>query len=288
MTMMLKAPAKINIGLRILNKREDGFHNIETIFYPVHLYDEINVHISRSSTDTNSIIVKAERQAIPLSKTNSCFKAVEAIFKAFRITDTYRIDIFLKKNIPIGGGLGGGSSDAGAIIRYLLKYFNINLSENREKVMKAALEVGSDVPFFLIQKPCYATGKGEQLHLLNNFVLDYDILLVNPNQHVSTKWAYENLNFNGAESFEPVLSGVTQFNPEDKELFRNDFEKVVFEKYPVLLAAKEKMLGSGAVFASMSGSGAVIYGLFDKSDPGRIKSVCEEFLNNGSFAAIVS
>jgi len=288
MTMMLKAPAKINIGLRILNKREDGFHNIETIFYPVHLYDEIGIHISKSLTDKNSIVVKSEKQVIPLSKTNSCFKAVESIFKTFRITDTYRIDIFLKKHIPIGGGLGGGSSDAGAIIRYLLKYFNINLSENREKVMKAALEVGSDVPFFLIQKPCYATGKGEQLHLLNNFVLDYDILLVNPNQHVSTKWAYENLGFNGTESYEPILSGVTTFNPEDKELFRNDFEKVVFEKYPSLKATKEKLLSKGAVFSSMSGSGAVVYGLFDKANDGKIKSAYEEFKNDGSFAAIVS
>lgn len=286
--MILKAPAKINIGLRILNKREDGFHNIETIFYPVRLFDEINVHITNSNTDTNSIIVKAEKQTVPLNKSNTCFKAVEAIFKAFRITDKYRMDILLKKHIPIGGGLGGGSSDAGAIIRFLLKYFNINLAENRERVMKAALEVGSDVPFFLIQKPCYASGKGENLHLLNNFHLDYDILLVNPNQHVSTKWAYENLGFNEGDSFEPVLAGITTFNPDDKELFRNDFEKVVFPKYPILERTKEALLNKGALFSSLSGSGAVIYGLFNKSDKGKLISAYEDFRKAGDFAAIVS
>lgn len=286
--MILKAPAKINIGLRILNKREDGFHNIETIFYPVKLYDDINIHIAKSATDTNSIIVKTEKQSVPLSRNNTCFKAVEAIFKAFRIRETYKIEIILNKNIPIGGGLGGGSSDAGAIIRHLLKYFSINLAENRDKVMNAALEVGSDVPFFLIQKPCYATGKGEKLHLLNNFILDYDILLVNPNQHVSTKWAYENLGFKEGDSFPPALSGVTAFNPDDKELFRNDFENVVFKKFPLLQSTKETLLNKGAVFSSMSGSGAVIYGLFSKTDRDKLYSARNEFKEAGYFAAIVS
>jgi 4-diphosphocytidyl-2-C-methyl-D-erythritol kinase len=286
--MILKAPAKINIGLRILNKRGDGFHNIETIFYPVKLYDDINIHIAKSATDTNSIIVKTEKQSVPLSRNNTCFKAVEAIFKAFRIRETYKIEIILNKNIPIGGGLGGGSSDAGAIIRHLLKYFNINLAENRDKVMNAALEVGSDVPFFLIQKPCYATGKGEKLHLLNNFILDYDILLVNPNQHVSTKWAYENLGFKEGDSIPPALSGVTAFNPDDKELFRNDFENVVFKKFPLLQSTKESLLNKGAVFSSMSGSGAVIYGLFSKTDRDKLYSARNEFKEAGYFAAIVS
>jgi 4-diphosphocytidyl-2-C-methyl-D-erythritol kinase len=286
--MILKAPAKINIGLRILNKREDGFHNIETIFYPVKLFDELNIHITKSTNDKNSIIVKTEKQAIPLNRNNTCFKAVEALFKAFRIKETYRIDIFLRKHIPIGGGLGGGSSDAGSIIRFLLKHFDINLSENREKVIKAALEVGSDVPFFLIQKPCYATGKGENLHLLNNFIINYDILLVNPNHHVSTKWAYENLKFKDGDSFAPVLAGVQTFNPENKELFRNDFEKLVFHKYPELQRIKESLLEKGAVFSSLSGSGAVIYAFFNKSDKAKLISAHNDFRDTGFFAAIVS
>ena len=286
--MILKAPAKINLGLRILGKREDGFHNIETIFYPVKLFDTINIQISKSPTDKNSIIVKTEKQIVPLSRNNTCFKAVEAVFKAFRIRETYRIEIELTKHIPIGGGLGGGSSDAGTIIRFLLKYFDINLSENREKVIQAALEVGSDVPFFLIQKPCYATGKGEKLHLLNDFRLDYDILLVNPNQHVSTKWAYENLGFNENDKFEPVLRGVTSFDVDNKELFRNDFERVVYQKYPVLKNTKETLLEKGAVFASLSGSGAVIYGLFKKTDREKLTAAYSDFYKSGDFTSIVS
>lgn len=287
--MIIKAPAKINIGLRILNKREDGFHNLETIFYPVRLYDELGVIIHKSNTDTNSIIIKSEksvRYSAPLNKNNTCFKSVQSFFKAFRITENYRIEIFLKKCIPIGGGLGGGSSDAGAIIRYLLKYFNINLVENRQRIIDCALEVGSDVPFFLIQKPCYATGKGEKLHLLSNFVVDYDILLVNPNQHVSTKAAYESLRIDGDYSADSVLKKVKTFNHQEKDLFINDFEKVVFEKYPVLKSVKERLYEHGAVFASMSGSGAVLYGFFRKSEKENLKNAINEFNSAGYFTAI--
>lgn len=287
--MILKAPSKINIGLRILNKREDGFHNIETIFYPVRLYDELDIVMTKSNNDTNSIIIKsekAERYSAPLNKSNTCFKAIQSFFKAFRIKDTYRIEILLKKYIPTGGGLGGGSSDAGAIIRYLLKYFNINLTDNRQKIIDCALEVGSDVPFFLIQKPCYATGKGEKLHLLNNFIVNYDILLINPNQHVSTKTAYESLGFETGFRAEPVLNGVKTFSLENKEVFVNDFEKVVFEKYSVLQTVKMKLYEHGAVFASMSGSGAVLYGFFNKTDKENLKTAINEFKTAGYFTAI--
>lgn len=287
--MILKAPAKINIGLRILNKREDGFHNIETIFYPVKFYDELEIVIAKSNTDTNSIIIKSEkteRYSAPLNKSNTCFKAIQSFFKAFRITDNFRIEILLKKNIPIGGGLGGGSSDAGAILRYLLKYFNINLTDNRQKIIDCALEVGSDVPFFLIQKPCYATGKGEKLHLLNNFLVDYDILLVNPNQHVSTKTAYESLGLQPGFSADPVLNNIKSFTPEDKELIINDFEKVIFEKYSILKDVKSRLYEQGAVFASMSGSGAVLYGFFDKADKENFKTAINEFKSAGYFTAI--
>ena len=134
----------------------------------------------------------------------------------------------------------------------------------------------------------FATGKGENLHFLNNFFLNYDILLVNPNQHVSTKWAYENLGFNSNDSFEPELSGVNTFNPEDTELFRNDFEKVVFEKYPILRSTKESLMSKGAVFSSLSGSGAVVYGLFKKTERDKLISAYDGFKKAGDFTAIVS
>ena len=284
--MLIKAPAKINVGLRILSKRDDGFHNLETIFYPVKLYDDLIIQINKSDAGTNSIIIRTEKNPVHLNKNNTCFKAVQSFFNTFRIKDNYKIEIKLRKNIPIGGGLGGGSSDAGAVIRFLVKHFNINITEEKEKLIHCALEVGSDVPFFLIQKPCYATGKGENLHLLNSFVLNYDILLVNPNQHVSTKLAYDSLGISNGFSQEQVLNNVTEFNPANKELFLNDFEKVVFPKYPILEKVKDDFYKMGAVFSSMSGSGAVIYGFFNHADRDKLNYAVKEFRKSGYFTAI--
>lgn len=284
--MLIKAPAKINVGLRILSKRDDGFHNLETIFYPVKLYDDLIIQINKSDAGTNSIIIRTEKNPVHLNKNNTCFKAVQSFFNTFRIKENYKIEIKLRKNIPIGGGLGGGSSDAGAVIRFLVKHFNINITEEKEKLIHCALEVGSDVPFFLIQKPCYATGKGENLHLLNSFVLNYDILLVNPNQHVSTKLAYDSLGISDGFSQEQVLNNVTEFNPANKELFLNDFEKVVFPKYPILEKVKDDFYKMGAVFSSMSGSGAVIYGFFNHADRDKLNYAVKEFRKSGYFTAI--
>lgn len=284
--MLIKAPAKINIGLRILSKRDDGYHNLETIFYPVKLYDELFVQIRKSDAGTNSIIIRTEKNSVHLNKNNTCFKAVQSFFKTFRIKDNYKLEIKLRKNIPIGGGLGGGSSDAGAVLRFLVKYFNINITEEKDKLIQCALEVGSDVPFFLIQKPCYATGKGEYLQLLNSFILNYDILLVNPNQHVSTKLAYESLGLSNDYVKNQVLNKVTEFNLENIEYFVNDFEKVVFPIYPILEKVKDDLYKRGAVFSSMSGSGAVIYGFFDRSDKDKLNYAVKEYRMSGYFTAI--
>lgn len=284
--MIIQAPAKINIGLKILRKRNDGYHDLETIFYPVKLFDELNVRIDKSNSGKNSIILKSEKPSGTLNKNNTCFKAVKSFFNTFRIRENYKIEITLKKNIPVGGGLGGGSSDAGAILRYLVKYFNINVIEEKKKLIQCALDVGSDVPFFLIQKPCYATGKGEKLQLLSNFFLNYYILLVNPNQHVSTKIAYESLGLSVDYVKQPTLNAVNEFNPRDKELFANDFEKVIFPKYPILQEVKEALYEKGAVFASMSGSGAVIYAFFNKTDISKLKAVSTSFRKSGYFTAI--
>lgn len=283
--MIIKAPAKINIGLRILNKRNDGFHSIETIFYPVKLHDRLEVNIAPSDSDINSIIIKTERHTVPISKTNTCFKVIEAFFKNFRIRETYRISIFLEKNIPIGGGLGGGSSDAGSLLRYLINHFGIDINSNRKKIIETALTVGSDVPFFLIQKPCYATGRGEKMKILSDFRVNYEILLVNPNKHVSTKWAYENLNFDTDMNKEPVLTAADKFDVGNPGLFRNDFEDAVFPKYPELAEVKKQLIEFGAVFASMSGSGAVLYGFFERNDQDGIKKARRAFESSGYFVS---
>ncbi len=189
----LESYAKINVGLKIISRRDDGFHNIETIFYPIKLHDDIHISITPNES-YNSVYITCNKYYVPSNKDNICFKTIEAFFKNFHIKETYKIAINIGKKIPVGGGLGGGSSDAAVVLKYLIKFFKIDIKENRKKIMQTALSIGSDVPFFLIMKPCFAEGRGEQMRILPEFNIKYDILIINPNLHVSTKWAYENLN----------------------------------------------------------------------------------------------
>jgi 4-diphosphocytidyl-2-C-methyl-D-erythritol kinase len=289
--MTVRSFGKINIGLRILSKREDGFHNIETIFYPVKLCDEINITMKPSLKDHNSVKLHSNKFYLPLTRDNLCYKAIEKFFVAFLIKEHFYIRIDMDKKIPVGGGMGGGSSNAASVLKYLINYFKIDIKENREKIMDIALSLGSDVPFFLIMKPCLAKGRGEELTLLKDFKLDYNILIINPNLHISTKWAYENLNFPDGLKREPVLSSVKDFNrsllqPGESDLFENDFEKIVFKKYDELRAIKEQLMENGAAFSSMSGSGATMYGLFRKGDDEKLQKCFEEYNRKGFFVFV--
>lgn len=279
--------AKINIGLRILRKREDGYHDLETIFYPVKLNDEIKIEIQRSEKDINSVILSSNKPFIPLSKDNLCYKAIEKFFKEFRIRDCYDISIFIDKKIPVGGGLGGGSSNAAAIIKFLIKFMNIDISSNREKILSLALSIGSDVPFFLMMKPCYAGSRGEKMISLKDFKIDYDILIVNPNLHISTKWAFERLNYKKDYSKEPVLKDIKNFEPGIYDLLINDFEQVVFRKYREMKEIKEELMVMGALFSSMSGSGATMYGFFDRNKKGTLRK-CREYYAAKNYFTFVS
>ncbi|MBK8981021.1 MAG: 4-(cytidine 5'-diphospho)-2-C-methyl-D-erythritol kinase [Ignavibacteria bacterium] len=274
---IIKSYSKINIGLRILGKRADGYHDIETIFYPVKIYDELGFTISPAEKEFNSVILKSNKSYIPLNADNLCYKAVLNFFKTFRITDTYKIEIDMVKNIPVGGGLGGGSSNAAAVLKFLIRYFKIDIGSNKSKIIDLALSIGSDVPFFLIMKPCYAEGRGEKLKPLKNFKIKYNILVVNPHLHVSTKWAFENLNLPIGFHKDKSLDKISEFDPDKKSEIVNDFEKIVFEKYPLLNEIKNYMLDNGSVFSSMSGSGATVYGLFDPNKKGTLLKCRDEF-----------
>jgi|WetSurMetagenome_2_1015567.scaffolds.fasta_scaffold07174_4 4-diphosphocytidyl-2-C-methyl-D-erythritol kinase len=282
--MIIKANAKINLGLKIINKRDDGFHNLETIFYPVKLYDEISIKIFSSKRNTNSVIIKTNNKVIPTDRTNICFKIIESFFRTFSIKEFFVINIFIDKKIPVGGGLGGGSSDAAAVLKHLIKYFNINISERKKEILSIALSVGSDVPFFMIQKPCFAQGRGEIISKLDNFKLDnYQILLVNPNLHVSTKWAFENLNFQPEVIKESKIKQVEKFDSVTLKLLENDFEKIIFEKYPELEKIKDELVGFGAEFSSMSGSGSTMYGLFNNSEIDSVRKTYEYYKDKNYF-----
>jgi 4-diphosphocytidyl-2-C-methyl-D-erythritol kinase len=249
----INALAKINLGLNVVAKREDGYHNLETFFYPLFdLYDKI--HISKS----DSFSFKCNNKLINDDKNNLIIKPIKTLENLLQTR--FNIDIYCEKNIPLGAGLGGGSSDAAAMIISLNDMFGLQLS--KEEMIKIALEIGSDVPFFIKAKPSYATGRGEKLEIID-FYLNYPILLINPGVHVSTKDAFSDINPQKPEFDIRTLFTTDKPNFEYWRIYlKNDFENTVFNKFPILKDIKEKLYSYGAEFALMSGSGATVYGIF--------------------------
>lgn len=253
-TIISRTPAKINLGLFVTEKRKDGYHNIETIFFPVKIHDElIFAHAPDFSFFTNSnsdgsmednLVVKAVR--LLENKTNQKFP----------------ISIRLNKEIPIGAGLGGGSSDAAITLKFLNENFLINLNNN--DLSELALELGSDVPFFLNPNISFGKGRGEILEQIN-LSINKPILIVNPGIHIQTKWAYENIIPKHAPYNLKELENENDLMGALKENVHNDFEKPVFEKYPEIKLIKEKMYEYGAEFSLMSGSGSTVFGIFNST-----------------------
>ena len=264
----LKAPAKINIGLRVLSKRKDGFHNIETVFYPISIFDFVSLKLSSSDIDAIEVIViHGKNIKLPKIKNedNICFNAAALFLKKFKITGHYKIEITIRKNIPVGAGLGGGSSDAAAVLKIMAKHFR--LSAGRKRLLpKLALELGSDVPFFLAAKPAYAQSRGEKLTPLPKFRIPYKILVVNPGIHVSTPWAFQRLQVSSyrLQVEKNSLSDTKTFRISETKKYTNDFERVVFKKYPAIGKIKDLMRESGAEFSLMSGSGSTVYGFYKR------------------------
>ncbi len=205
-----KSPAKINIGLRVLSKRKDGYHNIETIFHTVRIYDLIKVTI-RSSKKTK-ITVETNLRNIN-DEDNICYKAVELFLKTFKIKEPVHINIRIQKNIPLGAGLGGGSSDAASVLKILTKHFKIK-DQHRHLLRKIALQLGSDVPFFTKGGGTYhAVSRGEVLSRMPKFILRHKILIVNPGIKIPTKWAYKALKVkNTSDRDENKLERIYAFS----------------------------------------------------------------------------
>lgn len=258
-TYRVKSPAKINIGLRVLSKRKDGFHNIETIFYPLKIYDEITVKISKLNRDENTVSIKTNPKGQIKTTDNICYKAAVLFLESLGINGN-KIEINIRKKIPIGAGLGGGSSDAASVLTVLANHFKNPLKS--KKLKKCALYLGSDVPFFLQAKPAYASGRGEKLKPLPKFRVTKKILVVNPGIHISTPWAYKQLRVKNYKL--SIMRKVRKYNPADEKLMVNDFERVVFKNHPGIEKLKYDMFSFGAEFALMSGSGSTVYGIFSK------------------------
>jgi len=259
--MVITAYAKINLGLRVLGKREDGFHDIETIFHRIDLHDELNIDA------TDSIIsVSADTAALPADERNLCWKAVELLRTE---TGTPRgAAIRLRKNIPIGAGLGGGSSDAAAVLTALPKVWN--LSVDASTLAAVALNVGSDVPYFLHNKSAYAESRGERLKFVT-IPLPFFIVVVTPDIHISTSWAYGELSKQRRDTSQrsKLYDGATCTVATLPDLMKNDFEAIVFEAHPEIAEIKRELLSHGATHALMSGSGSSVFGLFSAENDAR-------------------
>jgi 4-diphosphocytidyl-2-C-methyl-D-erythritol kinase len=257
--MLLFPNCKINLGLNILSKREDGFHDIATVFYPVPVTDAIEI----ISTSANSPSINFTSSGIAIdgkAEDNICIKAYHLLQKDF--PDLPAITMHLHKSIPLGAGLGGGSADGAVTLQLLNKKFNLHISN--ESLIKYALQLGSDCPFFIINKPCFATGRGE---ILKDILLDlsaYQIMVINPGIHINTGWAFSQIKpAFPTRSIESIIrEPITNWRSD----LVNDFENPVFEKYPAVKVIKEILYQNGAVYAAMSGSGSSVFGIFAKGN----------------------
>lgn len=250
--MVLFPHAKINLGLQVIEKRQDGFHNIVSCFYPIGWCDVLEI------IEKPELSFRATGLNIPGNSTdNLCLKAYHLMRERFDIPPVY---IHLHKVIPIGSGLGGGSANAAFLLKGLNQLFDLSLSNHQLKALAAAL--GSDCAFFIEGKPMLATGKGELLEEIEISVPGKYLVVVTPPLQVNTGEAYSMLT-----PREPVVDLREALNSKSGQwtaLIANDFEGPVFEKYPEIGHVKETLIARGAVYASLSGSGSSVYGFFEE------------------------
>lgn len=254
--MVIFPQAKINIGLRIIEKRDDGFHNLQTIFYPVRLSDALEYVVPEDEMENDRLTVTG----FPAG----CHPSENIIIKALtRIRENHYIPslrIHLHKAIPPGSGLGGGSSDAACFIKSLDRYFKIGMSNAEMKDIAA--DLGSDCPFFIDGVPSYGQGRGEILTPLEPLKGNLFIVLLKPAMEVSTAEAYRSCvpYKNATDLIDLYNAGIESW---EKKVV-NDFEKSIFPVYPEIASAKADLYRLGALFSSMSGSGSVVFGIFTK------------------------
>jgi 4-diphosphocytidyl-2-C-methyl-D-erythritol kinase len=259
--MIVFPNCKINLGLHIARKRDDRFHDIQTVFYPLQLRDALEIIPNNSSQEPANRTGRLTVSGLPIegeTNNNLCIKAYELLKRDF--PQLPGINIYLHKAIPMAAGLGGGSSDGAFMLKLLNEKFTLNLSV--EKMLDYSLELGSDCPFFIINKPCYATGRGEMLETIPLNLSNYSWMLVQPGIQINTAWAFGQVTPSTPQR--SLREIVLQPAETWKGLLTNDFESPVFKHYPALKEIKEELYASGAIYASMTGSGSCIYGIFPK------------------------
>jgi 4-diphosphocytidyl-2-C-methyl-D-erythritol kinase len=257
--MIVFPNAKINIGLNIIEKREDGFHNIESVFYPVGLSDALEI-IENTDTLTERFVFTSSGIEIPGDvKDNLCYYAYHLIAADYSLPN---VKVHLHKHIPIGAGLGGGSADAAFFIRLLNDKFELGISWG--EMHHYARQLGSDCSFFISNKAAFAEGRGDTYESIQLTLNDYYIALVYPNIHINTAIAYSKVN--PKYPTRSLENDILNLPIEQwKDHIHNDFEDSVFLQFPEIKNIKEVLYAQGALYAAMSGSGSTVFGIFKSS-----------------------
>jgi len=255
----IEASAKLNFGLNILEKREDGYHDIETIFIPLQLKDKLIMEKRK-----RGIVINCNNPEIPLNDQNLAFKAAKLMKTKARYQGG--VTITIDKKIPVGGGMGGGSSDAAAVFRGLNILWNTNFSAKTLK--KMGLEIGADVPFFILNQACIGRGMGEILQPIPFKFNNIWITIVYPNIKIESRWAYENFILTKNKKILNFYSFLKKSKDpsELRDDIINDFESLVFNKFPEIEKIKKSLYDFGADFSLLTGSGSAIFGLFKRRE----------------------
>ena len=267
--MILYPNCKINLGLRVIRKRPDGYHDLETVFVPIYgLHDElevvINDEMSAATPLNDGLIFRQEGIAVDCPAEDNLIVKCYHLFKA-KYPQIEAVAVRFKKNIPFGAGLGGGSSDAAHMAIALNELFELGLT--KEELAAEVKPLGADCPFFIYNTPCYAEGIGDQLTPIDLDLNGIRIVLIKPNEGVSTREAYAGIKPYPIPSLKERALGDLG-NLGDLDIFINDFEATVFPLHPQIAAIKKRLLDAGAFYASMSGSGSTVFGLFKNDAEG--------------------
>lgn len=252
-SLTLQAPAKVNLRLKVLNRRSDGYHNLINIMERVSIHDEVDIKIVEKG-----LTVECDHESVPEDEENIAFKALKEIL-AYSSRNV-GVEVKIKKNIPVASGMGGGSSNAAAVIKGINQMLKLKLP--KEKLLQIGTKVGADVPFFLFEGPAVAEGIGEQLKKIKAMP-KLLFLIINPGIRVSTAAVYN--KFNGRVVDDDELSEIPNAYRTKKDVAKilsNDLERITIKEFPVIGEIKDAMLSQGAIASMMTGSGSTVFGLF--------------------------
>ena len=258
--MKLRAPGKVNLYLKIIGKRSDGYHLIDSLLVPIGLYDD--VEITRVERDHRRVAVTCDDPMVPPGPKNLALRAARLLLSQAGAKESVRVRI--RKRIPVGAGLGGGSTDAAATLMGINRLLHLGYSS--ASLSRLGLSLGADVPFFLLGRPAIAGGIGERLKAVAGLP-DLWLVVLYPGFPVATRWVYENLNFKLTKAIRNTKLNLPRYSCEQlSRLLVNDLEATTIRRYPRIGYFKERLMDEGATGALMAGSGSSVFGIFDEEE----------------------